>query len=109
MKSTVAALATLAIGASAVSVSAPLKKRATEPITVKGNAFFQGQTRFYIRGVDYQPGGSSDVADPIADADGCKRDIAEFQKLGLNAIRVYTVDNTAQHDGRCLDQYAVIL
>ena len=61
-------------------------------------AFFAGNDRFYIRGVDYQPGGSSDVADPIADAAGCKRDIAEFTKLGINTVRVYTVDNTANHD-----------
>lgn len=25
-------------------------------ITVKGNAFYKGSDRFYIRGVDYQPG-----------------------------------------------------
>lgn len=67
-------------------------------VTVKGNAFFQGNNRFYIRGVDYQPGGSSDLADPIADSAGCARDIKEFQKLGINTVRVYTVDNTASHD-----------
>ena len=51
-----------------------------------------------MRGVDYQPGGSSNIADPIADVNGCKRDIQNFQSLGLNTIRVYTVDNTANHD-----------
>lgn len=68
-------------------------------------AFFAGSSRFYIRGVDYQPGGSSDVADPIADANGCKRDVAYFKQLGLNAIRVYTVDNTASHD-ECMNALA---
>ena len=68
-------------------------------------AFFAGSDRFYIRGVDYQPGGSSDVADPIADEAGCQRDIAEFQKLGINAIRVYTVDNSASHDA-CMNALA---
>jgi hypothetical protein len=67
-------------------------------ITTKGNAFFQGTSRFYMRGVDYQPGGSSKLVDPIADATTCKRDIAEFQKLGVNTVRIYTVDNTASHD-----------
>ena len=38
------------------------------------------------------------MADPIADEAGCKRDIAEFQKLGINTVRIYTVDNTADHD-----------
>lgn len=38
------------------------------------------------------------MADPIADENGCNRDIPYFQKLGINTIRVYTVDNTADHD-----------
>ena len=29
---------------------------ALSPVTVKGNAFFNGTNRFYIRGIDYQPG-----------------------------------------------------
>lgn len=68
-------------------------------------AFFAGGNRFYIRGVDYQPGGSSEVQDPIADEAGCQRDIVEFQKLGINAVRVYTVDNTANHD-TCMNALA---
>ncbi|KAF2452999.1 1,3-beta-glucanosyltransferase Gel1 [Lineolata rhizophorae] len=67
-------------------------------VTTKGNAFMAGDDRFYIRGVDYQPGGSSDLADPIADVDGCRRDVAKFQELGINTIRVYTIDNSADHD-----------
>ncbi|TKA80755.1 hypothetical protein B0A55_02695 [Friedmanniomyces simplex] len=67
-------------------------------VTVKGNAFFAGNDRFYIRGVDYQPGGSSGAADPISNIAGCTRDIVEFKKLGINTVRVYTVDNTANHD-----------
>jgi len=55
--------------------------------------------------VDYQPGGSSDAADPIADVAGCKRDVAEFQRLGINTVRVYTVDNTADHD-ECMGMLA---
>ena len=69
-------------------------------------AFFAGEDRFYIRGVDYQPGGSSGAvgadgaADPIADAEGCKRDVEYFKQLGINTVRVYTVDNSpnANHD-----------
>lgn len=75
------------------------------PITVKGNAFFQGDKRFYIRGVDYQPGGSSKLVDPIADEASCKRDIAKFKELGINTVRIYTVDNTANHDA-CMNALA---
>lgn len=51
------------------------------------------------------PGGSSNVADPIADVAGCKRDIAEFTKLGINTVRVYTVDNSKNHDD-CMNALA---
>lgn len=67
-------------------------------VTVKGNAFWAGDDRFYIRGVDYQPGGSSEATDPLADEATCTRDIPYFQQLGINTVRVYTVDNSKNHD-----------
>jgi len=70
------------------------------PIVVKGNGFFDSVTndRFYIRGVDYQPGGSSAVNyDPLADVANCQLNIPYMKELGLNAIRVYSVDNSADH------------
>jgi len=100
---TFAISALLAAGAAA---SPAMDKRAgIQAVTVKGNAFFAGDKRFYIRGVDYQPGGASDAKDPIADVTGCKRDIAKFKKLGINTIRVYTVDNTADHK-ECMNALA---
>ncbi|KIW03424.1 uncharacterized protein PV09_05196 [Verruconis gallopava] len=78
----------------------------TPPVSVKGNAFYTSSgSRFYIRGVDYQPGGSSANEDPIADANGCARDVKEFQKLGINTIRVYSVDNSKDHD-QCMQMLA---
>lgn len=38
------------------------------------------------------------MKDPLADEVACKRDIAEFVKLGINTIRVYMTDNSANHD-----------
>jgi len=100
-----ASLLTASAVISSVFASSSIQKRAdavtntnTPPVSVKGNAFFAAGKRFYIRGVDYQPGGASQAKDPIADAAGCKRDVAEFKKLGINTIRVYTVDNSANHD-----------
>ncbi|KAK5128563.1 beta-glucanosyltransferase [Meristemomyces frigidus] len=87
---------------STASGSATVTSTTTLPtITTRGNAFFNGtsdEDRFYIRGVDYQPGGSSTASDPLADYATCSRDIPYFQKLGLNTIRVYTVDNSKSHD-----------
>ncbi len=81
---------------------------AVPAITTKGNAFFVddgSNSRFYIRGVAYQPGGSSQLFDPLADSDTCERDIKEFKDLGINTIRVYSIDNTADHDD-CMKQLA---
>lgn len=58
-----------------------------------------------MRGVAHQPGGASNVSDPIADTQGCLRDVENFKRLGLNTIRVYTVDNTANHD-ECMSALA---
>ncbi|KAJ4370323.1 1,3-beta-glucanosyltransferase [Didymella sp. IMI 355093] len=102
----IAAVAGALASAVAATPATPVQKRAdVTSITVKGNAFWKGDKRFYIRGVDYQPGGASDAKDPIADADGCKRDIAKFKELGINTVRVYTVDNTAEHD-TCMNALA---
>ncbi|KAF7184972.1 1,3-beta-glucanosyltransferase gel1 [Pseudocercospora fuligena] len=112
MKSAIAFVAASAALANAVATPARLEARASSSssgsvptVTVKGNAFFAGDERFYIRGVDYQPGGSSKAEDPIADTATCQRDIAEFKKLGINTVRVYTVDNTANHD-ECMSALA---
>ncbi|KAA8647746.1 hypothetical protein EYZ11_000185 [Aspergillus tanneri] len=96
----------LTLGASTAFAAPSIQTRDdVTPITVKGNAFFKGDERFYMRGVDYQPGGSSDLSDPIADADSCKRDIKNFKDLGLNTIRVYSVDNSQEHD-ECMNALA---
>ncbi|KAJ5584611.1 glycolipid-anchored surface protein 5 precursor [Penicillium hispanicum] len=101
--------AALTVAASAVLGAPAPEKRDSKvtPVTVKGNAFFKGDDRFYIRGVDYQPGGSSQLSDPIADKnfDACQRDIKKFKDLGLNTIRVYSVDNSAGHD-KCMNALA---
>ena len=43
-------------------------------------------------------GGSSNLVDPLADPTTCQRDIPKFVELGLNTVRVYSVDNSANHD-----------
>lgn len=84
-------------------------------------------SRFYIKGVAYQPQGRSysryvNVAltclcvgevtatddnpflepssfiDPLADGAGCQRDAPFLQQLGVNVVRVYSVDSTLNHD-----------
>ncbi|KAH0565051.1 hypothetical protein GP486_001561 [Trichoglossum hirsutum] len=50
----------------------------------------------------YQPGGSSGYdgksGDPLSDGSTCLRDAALMQRLGINTIRVYNVNPSANHD-----------
>lgn len=61
------------------------------------SAFWADGARFYIRGVAYQPGGAADAADPLLDIEALTRDIENFKTLGINTIRIYTIDNSADH------------
>nr|AAK83046.2 glucanosyltransferase [Coccidioides posadasii]AAL37628.2 1,3-b-glucanosyltransferase [Coccidioides posadasii] len=97
--SSVSLVAAAAMGATSAYAGVVTARGSKTPaITIKGNAFFQGDERLYIRGLDYQPGGSSKVEDPIAETETCKRDIEYFKELGVNTIRIYTVDNSKNHD-----------
>jgi hypothetical protein len=112
MKS-VALLSVLAAVASATpTLKEPPSKRGSLPtVTASGNAFWAGNERFYLRGIDYQPGGASANEDPLADPKICKRDIKYFKELGVNVIRVYAVDNKADHDEcmKALDDAGIYL
>ncbi|ROV98163.1 hypothetical protein VPNG_08598 [Cytospora leucostoma] len=76
----------------------PNKRASLPTVTASGNAFWAGKNRFYVRGLDYQPGGSSGMSDPLADEDGCKRDISEFKTLGVNTSVFATIDEFVQYD-----------
>ena len=105
MKST--AVASL-LGAASLALASPatVEKRATVPhVTVSGNAFFADGKRFFVRGIDYQPGGSSANKDPLADPAICRRDLEKFKALGINSVRVYSTDNSLDHK-ECMDAYA---
>ncbi|PBP25642.1 beta-glucanosyltransferase gel2 [Diplocarpon rosae] len=78
---------------------------AVQTIVIKGSDLVNAVTgnRFQIVGVAYQPGGSSGYnpgsgVDPLSDASVCLRDAALMQRLGINAIRVYNVDPSINHD-----------
>ncbi|KAL1410950.1 1,3-beta-glucanosyltransferase [Vanrija albida] len=72
-------------------------------------------TRFYIKGVAYQPQGNlavsteaneanggfpepSDFVDPLSSSTNCTRDIPHLKDLGVNAVRVYSVNASLNHD-----------
>jgi hypothetical protein len=96
--SALAALGLVNASPTATTKQPPTKRANFEAVTASGNAFYTGGKRWYMRGVDYQPGGNSANLDPLADPDICLRDIEKFKDLGINTIRVYAVDNKADHD-----------
>jgi len=95
-----AAVATLASTAQAIS-----------KVTRTGRYLYQDDgTRFYIKGIAYQPPGELHVSDdnefgepgtytdPLADPAGCARDAPILSEAGVNALRVYSVDSSLNHD-----------
>ncbi|EIW86348.1 glycoside hydrolase family 72 protein [Coniophora puteana RWD-64-598 SS2] len=72
--------------------------------------YTQDGSRFYIKGIAYQPQGSvvasasnpflepSTFVDPLADSNACSRDIPYLQQLGVNTIRAYSVNSSLNHD-----------
>ncbi|CAI6342299.1 unnamed protein product [Periconia digitata] len=84
-------------------------------IEVYGQHFFytNNGSQFYLRGVAYQqnysPNGSvssnTKYTDPLADGDGCKRDIPYLKQIYTNVLRVYAIDPSQNHDD-CMEQLA---
>ncbi|KAK9449393.1 Glucanosyltransferase-domain-containing protein [Limtongia smithiae] len=95
--STASAVAALAGSLFAPAVNAISTKE------ISGRYFVDSDTGepFFLKGVDYQPGGSStfeEGTDPLAETEACARDIYLFEQLGVNTIRVYSVDPSLDHD-----------
>ncbi|KAI2639085.1 glycoside hydrolase family 72 protein [Hypomontagnella submonticulosa] len=98
LASALAAASMVHAGPTPTEKELPRRADSLPTVTASGNAFWAGDKRFYIRGIDYQPGGSSANIDPLADTNICKRDIQRFKELGVNTVRVYSVDNSVKHD-----------
>lgn len=61
---------------------------------------------FFVKGIDYQPGGSSAFQahgndDILTDPAICARDIFVLQQLGVNTIRIYQLNPDLNHD-KCM-------
>jgi hypothetical protein len=79
-------------------------------IEVVGNKFFNSVTgeQFFLKGIAYQPGRASNDAvafgdalsmvDPMANPGLCLRDLPFLKGLGVNTVRVYSIDTDKNHD-----------
>lgn len=87
------------------------------PIKVVGNKFFDTGTgsQFFMKGIAYQRTrmpheelvgfGGTTLIDSMANEVDCLRDLGNFMDLGVNVVRVYQVDTSADHDV-CMNAYA---
>ena len=89
------------------SLEAPGHAESLPPIEVKGTKFFDTETRqeFVIKGIDYFPRpNAGDLNHNSMDyytseySHIWKRDIPYLQDLGINAIRLYAVNASLNHD-----------
>lgn len=85
-------------------------------IEVYGQHFFytNNGSQFYLKGVAYQQnyspngtasGSNATYTDPLADGNGCRRDIPYLKQIFTNVLRVYAIDPTKNHDD-CMEQLA---
>ena len=71
-------------------------------ISVKGSKFFTSDgNQYFVRGIAYQ----LVPEDPLIDNNQCQLDASLMKTLGANAIRVYHVDPTADHQD-CMKTFA---
>ncbi|WWC91420.1 uncharacterized protein L201_006366 [Kwoniella dendrophila CBS 6074] len=79
-------------------------------------------SRFYIKGVAYQPQGEaaasseantanggfpepSSFHDPLSSSTNCTRDLPYLKQLGVNSVRVYSVNSSLNHD-ECMKTFS---
>lgn len=99
-------LSLLALAGSSVAADLP-------SIVSKGSKLFlPSGEQFFMKGMAYQQDTAAAGAtfsqktkfvDPLANADNCKRDIPLLKELGINIIRTYAIDPTADHSA-CMQQ-----
>lgn len=80
------------------------------PLNIKGKRFIKPHENykesgdvFFIKGIDYQPGGSSGYdsssgEDALTNVEQCYRDAYAFQQLNINTLRIYTLNPDLNHD-----------
>ncbi|KAL9055370.1 MAG: hypothetical protein Q9162_003567 [Coniocarpon cinnabarinum] len=109
--------ATIAALSAASAVAQQPSWQTIPSLAIKGQHFFYSNngSEFYMRGVAYQQGlssngtvGDSDntqYIDPLSNADNCRRDVPYLTQLRTNVIRTYAIDPTQNHDD-CMQMLA---
>ena len=76
----------LALSAPPVVSAAPLTR-----IRVRAKFFFEGDKKWFIKGVTYGPFAPDAADDFVGDPEKARRDFALMQEMGINLLRIYHV------------------
>jgi hypothetical protein len=100
------------------TVATALSVQAIGKVSRSGRYLYNDDgSRFYIKGIAYQEQGAvvasasntfgepSSFIDPLADGAACTRDLPFLNSLGVNAIRVYSVNSSLNHDS-CMSTFS---
>jgi glycosyltransferase involved in cell wall biosynthesis len=60
-----------------------------EPIRAVGKFFFEGNRKFFLKGVTYGPFKPDSAGNYLGTPEQAARDLAQIRELGLNVVRVY--------------------
>ncbi|EPX72950.1 cell wall protein Gas1 [Schizosaccharomyces octosporus yFS286] len=94
-------LSLLSLAAAGLVSLGNLVQASVPPVHVDGRYFWnKNGTRFFIKGIAYQPDSNGDekYVDPLADKSTCERDVKYLKELSVNTIRVYSVNSSSNHD-----------
>src|SRR6202012_2975821 len=62
-----------------------------EPIKVRAKFFFEGDKKWFIKGVTYGPFAPDAQGDFVGDPEKARRDFTLMQDLGINLLRIYHI------------------
>ena len=69
----------------------PTATKSLEPIRVRAKFFFEGDRKFFLKGVTYGPFAPDEKGDFVGTPEKAKADFALMNELGVNLIRIYHV------------------
>src|SRR5436190_24279745 len=77
----------------ALATSAPLSPHFAPlpPIRVRAKFFFEGDRKWFIKGVTYGPFAPDAAGDFVGDPEKARRDFTLMQALGMNLLRIYHI------------------
>jgi glycosyltransferase involved in cell wall biosynthesis len=76
---------------SAVSAPAPAAIASLPPIRVRAKFFFEGDRKWFIKGVTYGPFAPDAAGDFVGDPEKARRDFDMMREMGINLLRVYHI------------------